>query len=58
MHTHKHTSEIMNFLNPLIYSTVILYSATVWQQMDSLAVLSLKKKVMENKNIYNIMEKQ
>jgi len=47
----------MSFLNPLsLLLTVTLYSATVWQQMDSSAFI--KKKGMENKNIYNIMEKQ
>lgn len=40
--------------------TVTLYSATVWQQMDSSAFIKKKKKKKEweNKNIYNIMEKQ
>lgn len=59
MHTHKHTSD-WDYELPIpscLLLTVILYSATVWQQMDSSAFIK-KKKRMENKNIYNIMEKQ
>lgn len=58
IHTSIRLTEIMSFLNPsYLFLTVTLYSATVWQQMDSSAFIK-KKKGMENKNIYNIMEKQ
>lgn len=59
MHTHKHTSDWDYELSKpsYLFLTVTLYSATVWQQMNSSAFIK-KKKGMENKNIYNIMEKQ
>lgn len=57
IHTSIHLTEIMSFLDPLIYSEQLLFTV---QQYGSkwIAVLSLKKKKgMKNKNMYNIVVK-
>lgn len=42
--------EIMSFLKPsCLLWTATLYSATVWQQIDSSAFIKKKKKRMKNK---------
>lgn len=44
IHTSIRLTEIMSFLNPsYLFLTVTLYSATVWQQMDSSAFIKKKK---------------
>lgn len=60
MHTHKHTDrhyELSKHLN--LSLTFALYSAKIWQRMDSSAFIKKQKTGgMENKNMYNILEKQ